>query len=519
MAEGPVLELLGRIKDRRNRRLAGWQHDWHDSIEGGQSPGMRGQINPLDSQAISDRAQGVEVSEVAPPRAPQASMDAFQDAGEPAEQDGPGESQSPFRTAGGSGAKQNPVQQAQYTKVCGPNGCQMVPVQPQTQFSVSPQASMGEQIVPGSERVISSRVIPSGGMPQGAVTASTEGVPVLSPMAQRIATLKSLGGFPEKGADQWMLNRAMASEETGAQPGLDIYGRAGLYRDSSFWNRAAIMERQAQRAQEIFNYNRSVADKILAHEQEAGKLQLERERMSTPEGRLSMETRILEDHSLSPQYRAQAIQELNIRSRTDAGVQYSDEQLKAERDMLEGRAVGATVAANVVNTGIVSGSLRPGNKPQASDQNKNHDYGAAALQQVYGRYGNMPAKQLKEIMYRDMEPAIRSRLLAARTGGVMEITPELENLAANEAGLIIDGYHRMVLDWQTSQPQSWYEWAGWESKPSMAPTRAQQPQPQTPASAPQADASASPSRASLIAPQPQAAPGWSWHDALFGWSK
>jgi hypothetical protein len=487
MAEGPVLELLGRIKDRRQRRLAGWQHNWHDSIEGGESPGMRGQINPLDSQAISDRAQGVEVSEVAPPRAPQADMSGLVESAEPDDEGAPA---SPFRTAGGSGAKQNPVQQAQ--------------------FSVSPQASMGEQVVPGSERVISSRVL-SGGAPQGAVTASMDGTPVLSPMAQRIATLKSLGGFPEKGADQWMLNRAMASEETGAQPGLDIYGRAGMSRDAGFWNRAALMERQAERAKAIFDYNRSVADKILAHEQEAGKLQLERERLSTPEGRLSMETRILEDHSLSPQYRAQALQELNQRSRTDAGVQYDSEQLKAERDLLEGRAVGATLADSVVNTGVVSGWLRPGNQMAAAQATRKHDYGAAALENIYNRYGSMPAKGLKQTMYRDLEPALRGSLLAARTGGVMEVAPELENFARNEAAAIIDAYHSKVLKWQSQNKKSYWDMTGWgSSSPNMAPQPMQrQPAPQ-PATQPQ------PQDAQ---PQQPAQPMWSWQDALFGWGK
>lgn len=511
MAEGPVLELLGRIKDRRQRRLAGWQHNWHDSIEGGESPGMRGQINPLDSQAISDRAQGVEVSEVAPPRAPQADMSGLVESAEPDDEGAPA---SPFRTAGGSGAKQNPIRQTQntieYTKVCDDGGCWQVPVQSQAQPSVSPQASMGEQVVPGSERVISSRVI-SGGTPQGAVTASMGGAPVLSPMAQRIATLKSLGGFPEKGADQWMLNRAMASEEAGAQPGLDIYGRAGLYRDSGFWNRAAIMERQAQRAQEIFNYNRAVADKILAHEQEAGKLQLERERLSTPEGRMAMEARILGDHSLSPQVRADAIQALNERSRTDAGVKYDSDQLKVERDLLEGRAVGATLADSVVNTGVVSGWLRPGNQMAAAQATRKHDYGAAALENIYSRYGGMPAKGLKQTMYRDLEPALRGSLLAARTGGVMEVTPELENFARNEAAAIIDAYHSKVLTWQSQNKKSYWDMTGWgSSSPNMAPQRMQrQPAPQ-PATQPQ------PQDAQ---PQQPAQPMWSWQDALFGWGK
>lgn len=509
MAEGPVLELLGRIKDRRQRRLAGWQHNWHDSIEGGESPGMRGQINPLDSQAISDRAQGVEVSEVAPPRAPQAAMSGFVDSSEPDDEGAPA---SPFRTAGGSGAKQNPIRQTQnsieYTKVCDDSGCRQVPVQSQAQFSVSPQASMGEQVVPGSERVISSRVI-SGGTPQGAVTASMDGTPVLSPMAQRIATLKSLGGFPEKGADQWMLDRAMASEGAGAQPGLDIYSRAGMSRDAGFWNRAALMERQAERAKAIFDYKRSVADKILAHEQEAGKLQLQREHMSTPEGRLSMETRILGDHSLSPQVRAEAIQALNQRSRADGGVTYDGDQLKAERDLLEGRAVGATVADSVVNTGVVSGWLRPGNQMAAAQATRKHDYGAAALENIYMRYGGMPAKTLKQTMYRDLEPALRGSLLAARTGGVMEVTPELENFARNEAAAIIDAYHSKVLEWQSKNPKSYWDLSGWgSSRPSMAPQPVQQQpprQPQPPADAPQ--------------PQQQDAPMWSWQDALFGWGK
>lgn len=61
MAE-PLERLLSST--RRNRRRAQWEPV---GVQGGPSPGMRGSINPLDSVAISDSAQGVDISSVAPP--------------------------------------------------------------------------------------------------------------------------------------------------------------------------------------------------------------------------------------------------------------------------------------------------------------------------------------------------------------------------------------------------------------------------------------------------------------------
>lgn len=473
MAEG-VLQFLDRIKNRRSRRSAGWQQNWQAGPEGGPTPGMRGQINPLDSQAISDRAQGIDITEVNPPRGIRA------DRIEAPEESAP---ESPFRFAAGSGGEGARVIQTGNKKVCINGQC--------FPSAEAAQAAMGgEYEVPGSSRVISTRVL-GGPSPQGEVTASSAPAAVLSPMAQRIQQIKELGGLPTENLGQWATSMALADEEAAARGGLDIYDRANLARSAAAW-RESIPEFMAlENTQKMWSEKWKAAQAIQKQQEEAFQWQMQKDRMTTPEGRVEMEERILNNHSLAPEVRAQILQDMNIRSRTEAGVQYDDNQLKAEQDMLAGRAVGKTVAYSVVNTGIVSGWLKPTNERQQRDAAANHDNGAVAWQSIVRRYGNMPANTLLTTMHRDMLPPLRDSILASRTGGVLEITREMESSAENEASAIIDAYHSKVLDWQGSNKKSWLNWGG---QPSMAPTsmpRRAAPQ----SSAPATDAAPAPAPA------------------------
>lgn len=55
---GPLQEMLSSLRQRRQQRQGGWA--------GGDSPGMRDIISPLDSQGMTDRAQGVDISSSMP---------------------------------------------------------------------------------------------------------------------------------------------------------------------------------------------------------------------------------------------------------------------------------------------------------------------------------------------------------------------------------------------------------------------------------------------------------------------
>lgn len=159
--------LFSRIRRPRQSRRQQWEPV---SVQGGSSPGMRGSINPLDSVAMSDSAQGVDISSVAPPtRLASSRMD---EAYQPQEA---AQAASPFMFAsqkGGTPAQ--PVNQGgvRYEKQCGPNGCQMVPVfddmpaaggmpmMQQAQANALPEGvtlGPGETFVPGSLREITGR--------------------------------------------------------------------------------------------------------------------------------------------------------------------------------------------------------------------------------------------------------------------------------------------------------------------------------------------------------------------------
>jgi hypothetical protein len=134
MAE-PLEQLLAQIrKPRKFRRL-----EYTAPDGGGDSPGMRGSISPLDSQGVSDRAQGIDISSMSPPTRLRADRmdEEMYDGDTPvnAGDEGGGE-RSPFMTAAGSNAAPRAARQTQYTQQgqvqyetqCDEGGCRKVPV-------------------------------------------------------------------------------------------------------------------------------------------------------------------------------------------------------------------------------------------------------------------------------------------------------------------------------------------------------------------------------------------------------
>lgn len=129
---GPLINMLQGLRQRRMRRRGGWG--------GGDSPSMRNLINPLDSQDMSDRSQGVDISSampstkletrVQPRESAKPDFLPIQPGAEAAVRDqllpqsqAPSETPSPFMNAAGSNAAPSPVKGAQ----CGPEGCQVGP--------------------------------------------------------------------------------------------------------------------------------------------------------------------------------------------------------------------------------------------------------------------------------------------------------------------------------------------------------------------------------------------------------
>lgn len=136
-------QLIARIRRPRQRPQYSPM-----SEAGGDTPGLRGSINPLDSQAMADRAQGVDISSVAPPtRLLSARMDGDMYAQADQREAAGGDGESVMRTAS---------QPQQYRTQCGPNGCVRVPVGPAQGLPQGIALGPGESLVPGSVRETSS---------------------------------------------------------------------------------------------------------------------------------------------------------------------------------------------------------------------------------------------------------------------------------------------------------------------------------------------------------------------------
>lgn len=155
------------------RRRGGWG--------GGDSPSMRNIINPLDSQDMTDRAQGVDISQAMPsarletrisepaaesfatsqlPRAAAPSVAA--PAQVAAEFDQPSQPSSPFRTAAGSNAVSSPMQTQQCPGGVCPTGPSMGGGLDWRQYGLTPEP--GATLLSVEERPAGSPA-PSGAMP------------------------------------------------------------------------------------------------------------------------------------------------------------------------------------------------------------------------------------------------------------------------------------------------------------------------------------------------------------------
>lgn len=158
---GPLIEMLQGLQSRRQRRRSGWG--------GGDAPGMRDMINPLDSQDMADRSQGADISSSLPStrlearisepaaesfatsRLPRPAASSTVEAPEAAPQ---ARERSPFMTAAGSNAAADPVSSSQYPRQ-------------QQQYFDQQATCTGPNCRQGGENVISERVTHINGVPVG----------------------------------------------------------------------------------------------------------------------------------------------------------------------------------------------------------------------------------------------------------------------------------------------------------------------------------------------------------------
>jgi hypothetical protein len=180
---GPLIQLLQGLRGRRMRRRGGWG--------GGDSPSMRNIINPLDSQDMTDRAQGVDISRAMPstrletqisqPAAESFATSQLPQAAAPsvaapsqvaAEFDQPAQRSSPFMTAAGSNAVANPVS----TQQCPGGVCPTGPSRGLNAADYGITLSPGETLLRVNEQPSSSPA-PMGAMPSSPAAPSAVGAP------------------------------------------------------------------------------------------------------------------------------------------------------------------------------------------------------------------------------------------------------------------------------------------------------------------------------------------------------
>lgn len=220
----PLEKLLAQIRQPRRFRRSEYTPP---GLAGGDSPGMRGTINPLDSQAMADRAQGVDISSVSPPtrlRADRLDEDLF-DGETPVDkgEDGGGE-RSPFQFAAGSNANPGAVRQTQYQTSeepqyrmqCGPNGCQKVPVFSPSAQESAPSLPQGVTLGPG-EKFVPGSLRESSGATANAPVATTQP----TAPAQQAATQSPSFGVDTSGAEaSWQAANAFAQSGQAVPAGL-----------------------------------------------------------------------------------------------------------------------------------------------------------------------------------------------------------------------------------------------------------------------------------------------------------
>lgn len=402
MAE-PLEVLLAKIRRPRPRQ----QYQPLEQV-GGDSPGMRGSINPLDSQAISDRAQGVDISSVDPPtRLLSSRMDDDMYAGQTptnlASTDD--EAPNPFQTAAGSNARQGQARptQMQYRTECGPNGCRRVPIldaAPSAQIQqLSPQAmpqqlpegvtlGPGETLVPGSVRQGGPSSSPSTSMvPRMQVPPALQSVPasVGAPSREPVPSYLNPQQFYDRAEDYYrQADSALASRN--AIGTVQNNNRANLHMQAGM-TAAALSE--ARRMNDIKQENFLLARK---DKQEA-------DRRRTPKGQAELEIEVISMPGQSVEYRADQLLQLRQAARTQAQMVYTQPQLDAERAMLE----GAITASDAVRNQVRYQTLVDGSPDKKAMIKTAH---ASLYDGLMSRYGKIADKGARsDAMSRELLPA------------------------------------------------------------------------------------------------------------------
>ncbi len=441
---GPLIEMLQGLRARRQRRLAGWG--------GGGTPGMRDIINPLDSQDMADRSQGVDISSSMPgvrletrmaepvaesfatAQLPQAAASSTVAAPEAAPQM---EERSPFMTAAGSNARAQPVSGSQY-----PQQRQYFNAPP---VCTGPNCQQGERVI--SERVTHINGVPVGGAQQAALgqagpaTTATTTVAPADPFTQFQENYKQFATDP-KNANWMMVAKSSVDQANGyfklSQTAGSIAEKQYYRKLANTWGmeaanamKASIMQADAQKRQ-------SLVERQLNRNTIGGQTSemVEFLTQSNPE--------------YGPDDRA-ALYVGKLRQLTGQPAYENDEQMRSDPQYMKARGMAhageiATLAAN-------NFASREDHLPFGTEQDRGID-NDAAWSRALGYYGTMP--------FTDAAAEIRGRFVPAYTRALTDInatrpqderiTPERIQSAAHATGKYLESliYHEQNPEWAQS---------------------------------------------------------------------
>lgn len=408
---GPLIQLLQGLRGRRMRRRGGWG--------GGDSPSMRNIINPLDSQDMTDRAQGVDISRAMPStrletRISEPAAESFATAQLPnaaapsvaapaqvaAEFDQPSQPSPAFRTAAGSNAVSSPMQ----TQQC-PGG--ICPTGPSMGGGLDPSRYPGLKVAPG-EILVRVDEQPSGSPAPSGAMPSQPGMPAIPPAAaigQASAGVSTADGLtPWQGwvraaaanpqSTNWLdAARAAADESkyfadlskvTMAPSWKVFYGQQSMY-----WQRESANAIRAHQLQQSLLPRQQMAEQALNKDSLKSRMSEGYQFLATP------------DPVLRPGDKAAAFARQFHKD-------LPDEQL--EKTPVYQEAAKVAHAGEIAHLAAIATTAEPTGYPWGTQESRQSG-ASAAWKAASARYGAMPFEQaVKEIEDR-FTPAYKQALM------------------------------------------------------------------------------------------------------------
>lgn len=406
----PLLNLLQGLRGRRMRRRGGWG--------GGDSPSMRNIINPLDSQDMSDRAQGVDISQASPstrletrfsqPAAESFTTSQLPQAAAPsvaapaqiaAEFDQPSQPGSAFRTAAGSNAAANPVSTQQCPGGVCPTGPSMGGGLDPSRYGIT--LSPGETLLRVNEQPSGSPA-PMGAMPAqpGMPAGQPAGVPgQASPGMNPGGSLTPWQGWVRKAAENpqatnWLdAARAAADESqyfadksaTAAAPSWKVfYGQQSMY-----WQRESANAIRAHQLQQSLLPRQQMAQQAMDKDSLKSRMSEGYQFLATP------------DPVLRPDDKAAAFARQINKDLTD-------EQLVKDPVYLEAAKVAH--AGDIANIAAISATSDASGYPWGTEESRQSG-SSAAWRAASARYGAMPFEMAVQEIEERFTPAYKQALM------------------------------------------------------------------------------------------------------------